>query len=651
MKQLFYLLILSVGGLCCKSVKNVNEVDSESVLFTVANDTVTTREFKYVYNKNNTTNDSAYTKEDIEEYFDLYKKFKLKIAEAKNQGIDTTHKFNREFNAYKEELKKPYLTESKITEKLVNEAYDRFKYEINASHILLRLDENASPDDTLKAYNKIIEIKEKAGEYSSFSELAKEYSEDPSAANNGGNLGYFTSFQMVYPFESAAYDTPGGQISDPVRTRFGYHIIKVLDKRKANGTVSVSHIMLRKKRNDTDSTSLRNKIFEIHELATAGASWEQLVEQYSEDINSKKKGGKLQPFKVGQMPFEFQEAAFALSEPGDISDPVKTPYGWHIIKLESRKPIDSLSNLEPLIKSRIKRDSRANLNREALVKRLKNENGFSKNEESYKMINQTSDSLFVIKDVPPSLDQTLFTISDQKYSVKQFIEFAKEEQSNSKSDMKVLLNDFEIKMNIDYEENHLKEKYYDYKMLVKEYREGIMLFQIMEDEVWQRAVEDSVGLKQFYDENKERYQWEERVNATIYKSKDSTLLAEIRSLIESGKIEEYSKKELEDKYNAQTALTLQIDSGSYAFDHNDIIKEVSKKTGIYYIENEERDALVQVFEILPEQIKPFESIKGLVISDYQNHLEKLWVEELQKKYDVNVYEKALDNVYETLVGN
>jgi len=648
MRKVIYL-VLSLGILSCQSVKKINEVDNkESVLFVVDSDTVTTREFKYVYNKNNATNDQAYTKEDIKEYFELYKKFKLKIAEARHQEVDSTNKFKREFNAYREELKKPYLTESKITDRLVKEAYDRFNHEINASHILLRVDENASPEDTLKAYNKLLEIKSKADE-KSFSELASEYSEDPSAAKNGGNLGYFTSFQMVYPFETAAYNTPEGKISEPARTKFGYHIIKVQDRRKANGTVSVSHIMLRQKNGDVDTTALRNKIFEIHELATGGADWAQLVEQYSEDINSKKKEGKLQPFKVGQMPFEFQEAAFSLSKPGDISDPVKTPYGWHIIKLESRKPIDDLDKMKPMIMSRIKRDSRADMSKSALVKKLKAENGFAANEETYQVVRSLGDSILTVKELNQEMsNKTLFTVSDQIYTVNQFLAYT--DNSKSSKNLEALLVDFEEQMIIDYEENHLEEKYYDYKMLVKEYREGIMLFQIMEDEVWKKAAEDTVGLKEYYNKNLDKYRWDERLEAVVYKSNNSEILNEIKFLIENDRIGEYSKKELENKFNAQTALSLQIDSGKYTFDHDKVITAVDKRPGVYLVESGELKALVHVMEVLPEQTKPLGKVRGLVISDYQNFLEDKWLKKLQAKYNIKINEEALNHVYKALVS-
>jgi len=655
-KHLIIFLLLAASA--CQSVKqpNLTEAKKEEVLFTVDGDPVSKQEFVYVYKKNNATNDSAFTKSDVEEYLDLYKKFKLKIAEAESQGLDTTKSFKKEFNTYQEQLKKPYLTETKVTEKLLQEAYDRYKTEINASHLLLKVDPNASPEDTLKTYNRLLEIRDEA-ENTAFEELAKKYSQDPSAARNGGNLGYFTSFQMVYPFESAAYKTPEGEVSDPVRTRFGYHLIKVHDKRPSQGKVMVSHLMIRSFANQ-DSTVARNKIFELYEQATGGANWEQLVEQFSQDVNSKKKGGVLPAFKVGQMPFPFQEAAFSIQEPGEFSDPVRTPYGWHIIRLEKREPLESFDEMKTSIQARIKRDSRADINKKVLINRLKKENGFSLNEENKKEIFSLVDSSLIkgkwsYPETTGLLEKNLFTVGDTTYNVKSFADYVVANQRATGGSpslyMQRLYDDFEHDAILKYEELHLEDKYYDYKMLVKEYKEGIMLFQLMEDEVWQKAVDDSVGLRNYYESNNAKYKWKERLHATIYNSDSDKIISDIERLIAADDSLAWSKKELENKYNQQTALTLEVESGKYEIGENSIVDKVEKSTGIHKLDLGDRKALVYVHSIIPPEVKPFDQIKGIVISDYQNFLEKEWLEQLKEKYPVVVNEEVLKDVYKTLI--
>lgn len=654
MKRYFQLLfIVLIFG--CQSSKKTGKsdiIDYNQVLFTIATDTVMVDEFTYVYKKNNANSDSAFTKEDINDYLELYKVFKLKIAEAQSKGIDTTEAFKKEFEGYKEQLKKPYLTENKVTEQLVQEAFDRYQKEVNASHILINLNQNATPDDTLQAYQKAVEIREKAKSGTSFGRLAREYSDDPSAARNDGDLGYFSVFQMVYPFESAAFKTKEGEISSPVRTQFGYHLIKVNDIRSNQGTVTVSHLMLRIKPNKDDSVSVRNKIFELHEQAIAGVNWEQLVEQFSEDINSKNKGGNLPPFKVGQMPYAFQEASFALKEEGQISDPIMTPYGWHIIRLEKREDPLPFKEVEEQLRARVRRDSRGEINRKALINRLKIENDFIENQETVTMVISTSDSALLKYDEQVQ-NRQLFAIGNEAYTVGQFLSFVKKNQRAVKISpeeyMRQLYNAFVEKEVIEYEENHLEDKYVDYRMLVREYREGIMLFELMEDEVWQKAVKDSTGLKNYFETHKEEYKWGQRVKATIYNSNDSLVLNEIKNRIRKGDTLVFSKKELEKEFNRQTTLTLQVESGIYEKGDNSVIDKVDWATGFHEIALDNRYILVYIDEVLEEQIKPLNEIRGLVISDYQNKLESEWVDQLKDKYAIEVNNEALQNVYKRLI--
>ncbi len=653
-----FIILLSSCGTGTKI--NTTSTDSESKpLFTVDEEPVSIQEFIYVYKKNNANSDSAFTKKDIDEYLELYKKFKLKIAEAKHQGIDTTKAFNKEFNTYKEQLKKPYLTENKVTEELIQEAYNRYQTELNASHILIKVDENASPEDTLKAYNKVLDIRSKALAGQEFSSLAKQYSNDPSAARNGGNLGYFTAFQMVYPFESAAYATNEGEISMPVRTRFGYHIIRVLDKREAQGSVTVSHLMLRIQPHKQDSLEKRNKIFELYDQAVGGANWEQLVEQFSEDINSKRKGGTLPPFKVGQMPFSFQEAAFSIQYEGEFADPVMTPYGWHIVRLEKRTSIESFEEMENSLRARVKRDARGEKNKQALIQRLKKENNYTLHHDVLDEVYQMADSTLqkgkwsYNESVDLDVNNTLISFNEKSIPTKQFLDYIEEKQRPNSADptiyMKSLFKGFEEQEVIAYEENHLEDKYYDYKMLVKEYREGIMLFQLMEEEVWQKAVDDSVGLQTYYAKNQDEYKWDKRLRAFIYSVDEKEILTEIQALIGNNDSLAFSKKDLEAKYNQRTALTLQVESGIFEITEKSVLEKIQPTVGIHKVELEDRFVLVYVQEVLAPESKPFDQVRGLVISDYQNQLEKEWVEKLRIKFPIEVNNGRLKDVYKTLI--
>ncbi|WP_185153514.1 foldase protein PrsA [Fulvivirga lutimaris] len=648
LRKLLFIFLLLAG---CKSTSVIDSVnqktDHQQILFTVNGEGVTAEEFKYVYSKNNINNDSAFTKTDIKEYLDLYVNFKLKIQEAESRGMDKSKAFVDEFNGYREQLKKPYLTENKVTERLVSEAYDRFKYEVRASHILIN-----AKEDTLDAYKKIREIKNQLDQGASFENLAKQYSQDPSVKVNGGDLGYFTSFQMVYPFESAAYQTKVGEVSAPTRTQFGYHLVKVKDRRPANGKVQVAHIMLRAK---SDTTAVRNKIFEIYDQVKGGVEWAELVKLYSEDVNSRNTNGVLRAFSVGQMPLEFQEASFTLVEPGEISDPVKTQYGWHIIKLINREPIESFEQMEASIKSRISRDSRAQLNEIALIKRLKKENGFIENAENRKIALSITDSTLLqgnwkyISSAQNDLE--LFKIADKTHLLNEFATYIEENQKPVKDELNhytnVLYNDFQKSKIIAYEEDHLADKYFDYKMIVKEYREGILLFNLMEEEVWNRAVEDTVGLEAFYESRKDNYKWGERAKASIYSASDKILL-EISNAIETEDSLYLTKQSLYKKYNSGSNLILQSESGIFESGVKEVLDLAEWNVGVQKLEFGGKSHLVWIKEILPPQIKTLQETKGAVISDYQEVLEKNWLVKLKEKYSVSMNNEVLNNVYESL---
>ncbi len=648
------LLVITVG---CKSgspLKSTGGNSKSAILFSVNNSPVTQEEFEYVYKKNNINNDSAFSRSDIKEYLDLYINFKLKIEEAKGRGMDTTESFKEEFNGYLDQLKKPYLTESKVTEHLIQEAYNRYKEEIKASHILVKIKDPLNPEDTLNAYNKILEIRDKALSGADFGALAKQYSDDPSAQKNSGNLGYFSSFQMVYPFESAAYNTKLGEVSIPVKTQFGYHIVKVFDRRPANGKVQVAHIMVRIK---GDSVAAKNKIFEIYDQANGGVSWDELVKLYSDDVNSKNTNGTLNPFTIGQMPYQFQETSFALEKPGDISDPIMTDFGWHIIKLIKKEPIESFSQMEPTIKSRISRDSRAELNKKALLVRLKKENGFSEDYDNKVLALQQADSSLIqgkwksaISNVKP-----LFSVADQVYTIDDFYKYVvSNEKPNSytpKTYMGLLYDDFQEERIIAYEETHLSDKYLDYRMIVKEYQEGILLFDLMEKEVWNKAVEDTVGLSAFYEANKSSYEWGPRAIATIYSSAKNKVIDEINKAINGNDTTYLSKQNLYKKYNSGASLTLHTDSGTFEKGVNQVLDQCEWKLGIQIINMAGMQHLVWIKEILAPQIKELNETKGAVISDYQGNLEKAWLKRLKENYTIKINDQVLNSVYESLERN
>ncbi len=508
---------------------------------------VSTDEFLYIYNKNN-LNDSSVLRKEFIDYLDLFINFKLKVREAETLGLDKDSAFIEELEGYRKLLANPYLTETRLLDSLARVTYSRLREEINASHILIRASLEAPQSDTLAAFEKIADLRKEIISGQDFGQMAMEYSEDPSAMENKGNLGYFTAMQMVYPFEETAYGLSIDSISQPVRTSFGYHLIKVHDRRPSQGRIQVSHVLVRalESLSTSDSTLAANRAWEIYQRARNKEDWDLLCRQFSEDVGTKTKGGTLPFFTTGDISNipSFEKAAFELEKIGDISEPVKTSYGWHIIRLDSRQTLESFDKLETKILSNLSANSRAYQNQQELVKQLKEENNFRENQDVInEALNYANDSLsngnWHPYDQWGNQQKVLFSIDKTDYKVEYFYQYVQQNQpfkndSGPIEMMRKAYMSFSKDCLIDYEDAHLADKYYDYKMLLKEYRDGILLFQLMETKVWNQAVKDTSGLRLYFEENQDHYQWESRAVATIFNVADQDALDEIGQFLEQG---------------------------------------------------------------------------------------------------------------------
>ncbi|MDP4954392.1 MAG: peptidylprolyl isomerase [Flavobacteriales bacterium] len=347
---------------------------SSDIILTVEDEKVTREDFESIFRKNN--RDSVITTASLDEYMELFVNFKLKVREAIELGLDTSSSFQRELLGYRKQLARPYLVDQALLDELIFEAYERQQQEVRASHILIKCDDNASPADTLKAYNKIVELRNRIVNGEDFETVAtgKNGSQDPSVRDNKGDLGYFTAFQMVYPFEEAAFTTEVGDISQPLRTRYGYHILKVHDKRDARGEILAAHIMIRvDENNPTSAQEGEQKINEIYALLQEGNDFAELSTKYSDDPSTAKRGGELPWFGTGKMVEEFEDAAFNLEKNGEISQPFLSPYGWHIVKRIDYKAIPDFKTAKNDIKSKVSRDARAELTKSSFLSKLRAE--------------------------------------------------------------------------------------------------------------------------------------------------------------------------------------------------------------------------------------------------------------------------------------
>jgi peptidyl-prolyl cis-trans isomerase SurA len=629
--------------------------DKDPVLMTIAGKNITRSEFQSIYNKNNPKNTEADSKS-IDDYVQLFVNFKLKVKEAEEMGLDTTAEFRNELEGYRKQLAQPYLTDNEVNDQLLREAYERSKTDVRASHILIKLDANALPKDTLKAYNTTIALRNRILKGEDFAKVARENSQDPSAKENAGDLGYFTSMQMVYPFETAAYTTKIGEISMPVRTRFGYHLIKVVDKREAQGQIMCEHIMVKSQKGQSaaDSVAAKQKIDEIYGKIKAGENFEELARQQSDDKGSAKDGGKLPLFGTGRMVMEFEKAAFGLQNNGDYTAPIKTQYGWHIIKRLDKKPIPTFEESKNELKGKVTKDSRAQKSKESLIAKIKKENNFKENLKARDEFNTLIDSSYFegtwSKDKASKLNKELFSIADKKYTQLDFANYLENHQTKRpKIDAGVLVKTtYEQFVNdncIAYQETVLDKKFPDFKALMQEYRDGILLFDLTDKKVWGKAVKDTAGIEDFYQKNKNNYMWEERVEATIYTCANTAIADQTRKLIKKQEKSNISNDSLMNIVNKDSQLNLKIENGKFLKNENDMVDKVKWQVGISENMTKNNQVIfVKINKVLPPDVKKLSEARGLVTSDYQNYLEKEWIESLRKKYTVNIDRSVLSTV-------
>ncbi|HET6244932.1 MAG: peptidylprolyl isomerase [Bacteroidetes bacterium] len=649
MKKL--IVLTGVVFLTCFSLFVIAQ-EKDPVLMTIGDKKVNFSEFMNVYNKNSNRQIPGDEKS-LEEYLELFVNFKLKVKEAESLGLDTTSAFINELAGYRKQLSQPYLTDNAVNDNLLSEAYERHKIEISASHILVNVSETALPKDTLAAYMKIIKTRERILKGEDFGELAKRVSEDPSAKENSGNLGYFTAMQMVYPFETAAFITAVGEVSMPVRTRFGYHLVKVLDKRTARGQILVAHIMVEnpKEGSGQDPEAAKSKIVEIHKKAKSGEDFAQLASQYSDDKSSAKKGGELPWFGTGRMVPEFENASFQLLSKSDISEPFQTRFGWHIVKMVDKKEIPTFEEMKSELKNKISKDSRSQLGRVVLISKIKKEYGFKENIKNRDELVKYIDSTFFIGEwkasSAKSLSKPLFTIGQSSFTQKDFVAYLDANQSK-RPDVTVqvvvilLYNSFVENEIISYEESRLEQKYPEFKALMQEYRDGILLFELTDRMVWSKAVNDTVGLEAFYQENKNNFMWNERVKATIYSNSDNTIAKQTRKIVSQSKKKGYSSDDIVKMVNINSQLSLKAESGKFQKGENDIIDIVTWAPGISQdINKDSRVVFVQVHEKLAPVPKTLKESRGMVTAEYQSYLEKQWIKELKAKYPVTINKEVL----------
>ncbi len=643
---------------------NAQPLDT-SVLFTVGGWPVPLDEFRYIYHKNNAHDSDYNTAKSIRQYLDLYQKFKLKVKAALDAHYDTSAAFEKEINNYRQQLIQPYFSDDSVLEALMQEAYHRLQWELRGSHILISLPPHPTPKDTLDAYLKALRIREQILAGLPFDSAAVRYSQDPSAPFNKGDLGWFTAFHMVYPFESGAYRLSPDSLSMPVRTQYGYHIIKITGKRPYRGDIEIAHILLRTPAN-TDTAGIQmvharaDSIYEL--IIRKKIPFEQLAQHYSEDPSSAPRGGRLPRFNSFSrfMPESVKDAAFALEEDGAVSPPVQSSYGWHIIKRIRHYPLPPYKSLKPFLRQRVLEDpQRRIIPEQAALNKVKQQLGFREHPRARRILQKARFLDTTILETqrslrtPRHLRKPLFanTALGKVYRIQDFIDWMRTQKIHLKDDSLLLVNlhkqyDAFIKAILRNDLDAYLMKYDpDFRYLLQEYREGMLLFNIMQDSVWQKALSDSAGIVAFYQAHKDRYRHTGKWKAIVYQCHNLKACDDIEEQLRNGQIPTQDQMI---RYNTIGGPRVTYSSGEFYPKENPALeKALNQKpedvpfpyvarvsvNGIFY--------LVYVEKFIPPNVEPLENVRGRVIADYQDALEQQWVEHLKKRYPIVINKTSL----------
>lgn len=640
----------------------------KKVLVTIGNEDVTVKEFMDVFHKNNMNNELL-DKKSLEEYLDLYINFRLKVAEAKSLKMDTNSAFVTELAGYRKQLSKPYFTDEKVSEALLAEAYQRKLKDVRASHILILVNKDATPKDTLAAYEKVMKLRDRIMKGEAFADVAMEASEDPSARDreaipnqrpfrpgNKGDLGYFSVFDMVYPFENGAFNTAVGSVSMPIRSEFGYHLIKVTEVSDALGSIEVAHIYVgvNPGASEAEVAEKQEKIDKIYQKIQDSISFEEAVKQYSEDRGSASRDGKLSKFTVNRIVPEFVETVKKM-EPGQVSKPVRTMYGFHIIKLIGVERPGSFETEKAALKERISKDARSKKSEEVVIDQIKKDAKYKLNDKAVGPFMLSLDTTlthgtFSDKSFEGRTDK-LFKLGKKSYTLGEFAAYMaknqrKQEGMTPEAYGYKLLNEFVKESCIAYENDQLEKKYPEFAALMREYRDGILLFDLMDKKVWTYAVKDTAGLRNFYNQNTSKYMWGERVDATLFTITKADEVDKVKHLVESLPDDGAIAK----RFDQDSLKSVRIQPGKFERGDNRFIDAAEWKDNSLSVQHSDVDnftVLVKIRKVLAPQPKALDEAKGIITSDYQNYLEKAWVDELKTKYPVVINKDLLEQVKAT----
>ena len=654
---------------------------NESVVFVVnpavsnqMGQEVTYEEFKRQFLKNINLEEHQVTAAEIDEYLQLYIRFKLKIQDAVEAGQNENSAYLQELAMYREQLARNYLYDREVTADLIEEAYDRMRSEVRVSHILIACPRGANAQTEAQAKGRIEEIYQQLKRNNTaenFASLAETNSDDPGTKSAGGDLGWMTAMQVVYEFENYAYNTPEGDISPVFRTDFGYHILRVTAKRPNRGDIKVRHILIRVTApgEEYDDAALK-KIEEIRAQISSGqASFEEMARNYSEDYNSRYNGGVMDyvntPQYIGDPDRQkWVDQAFLLTEPGQMSPVFRTNYGYHLVQLMDVKPMASFDQMRSYLKQQVQQNARSKVSIDALVNKVKKENNFTENKSAYQAFLSVLDSSFVqgafqVDALPKSynkdgkrfnlLDMELFRLGNDDYTVEDFALYLQTNRHAMNMDLAAAYeSEYQAWVSqscVENQNEHLDERSAEFRDIYQEYREGILMFNRMQELVWDKANNDSAGLAQYFGEHRNDYRWNDRYHVDIYYCSDAKMMKTVAKQVKKG-IQADSLLRMHTKNNP---LGFNYRMGYYQWSDTGLVPNPAvlntlfsnsayrSQTGIIKLNQIGEDwVVVNLHGFLPAGPKELSECRGPVTSRYQEELEQRWMDDLESRYEVSI---------------
>lgn len=625
MKCLFSFYIIF---LCFVFVSNAQT--EKEVLFTIDGKEYEVDAFLNSYQKNSDISSS----ESVEDHLERFINFNLKLTSAYENQMDTLSSFKQEFGRYYKQIADNYISNGEVTEKMVKETYDRTKTEIRASHILLNLPD--SENDTSAVYQKALMIKERLENGEDFESLAKEYSDDPSVKANGGDMNWFNTFKMVYEFENAAYNLEVGEISKPVKTEFGYHIIKKTGERPSKGKLETAHIML------LPGDSLQDpemRIQKIYKRLQDGEDFHELAKQYSQDPNTARSGGYVPAFSLGGLNSKvYENKTYELGEVGDFTEPFKTRFGWHIVKLIKITPLEPYDEVKAEYKKKLKSSSRSKVLMTKIKENLENLYKVEINPEAKDYFLNVVDSSFAEADSTYKTNDKLksgyvIKVEDRTIDYKTFGEYLERKQfgnynsNNQKEIVNDALDEMVYKELLAYHKIKLPEIDKEFAKQIEEFKNGILIFDYMKSKIWEPISEDTLSQKEFYNNNKTNFEIPKKINGQLYTSKSKKSLKALET--------ELKKRSSEDTLAIEVPQEVIVEEVSLDQSSSKLPKKFKFENGLSKIyKHSDQFLIMNVSEVIDARIPEFDKVTGKIISILQEKKEEELISELRKNHDV-----------------